>query len=220
MGAYDAGKFCAHRYDLSTPVGQPDLGVVGGNPGVGANIVSNSPGMGGICAEFNGNNSNYNLGDVAMLNAVTKFTLAFWMNQDILDVGDRAFFKAAGLDGIIIFFSTSLSFYVGNNTRGNYDYSLVVDAGRWHHVACVFDGAGATDADRMKAYIDGNPAPLAFVGAIPAVTPDGTGVDATIGSTVFSFDGRLDDFRIYSRALTQLDVADLMARSRRGATGG
>ena len=221
---YDYDKFCAHRWDMSTPVGLPDLGVVGGNPGVGTSIVSNPPGIGGICAEFNGNNSNYNLGDIVELNAVSAFTIAFWMNQNVIDQNGFIFNKVLNGTNDIALGPQATRFYfelgADANTYGQFDYSTVMNAGQWHHIAAVFDGSQAGNATRMVIYVDAQPVTLTFGGSIPAITADLAGVDAYIGRTALTLDGELDDFRLYSVALTNLDVSDLMARSRRGATGG
>lgn len=212
-----------HFYDMSVPVGLPDLGKPGGNPAVGANIVSNPPGMpGGNCAEFNGNNSHYDLGDIVELNAVQQFTIAFWMNQDILDQTDYLFQKR--LDG-----NSNVSFLTlvsgdmygavenGENGYGEFDYSLVVSAGQWHHVVWVFDGAQTGNVNRLICYVDTNPMTLAFNGTIPATTADMSGVDAFIGLTTSSFDGLFDTFTIFNTALTNLQVTDLWNRTRQGA---
>ena len=60
----------------------------------------------------------------------------------------------------------------------------------WRHVVCVLDAD--TDCNNFEAATDG----------------------ANFGAIV------LDDVRVYNTSLTNLDAADLMARSRRGATGG
>ena len=224
--AFDYEKFCDHRYDLSVD-NPPDLGVVGGNPGVGANIVGHPNGIGGgRCAEYNGNNSNMNLGDVVMLNAVSKFTIVFCMRQRVLDVTDAIFDKGGwgvAESGILISTSGGGQMYLqidGANQRGYFDYSLVVSVNQWHHIAIVFNGAGIGNTGRLQCYVGGTPVTLTYDGTIPAATDDLSGIDATIGRGAASFDGRLDDFRFYSVPCTNLDVSDLMARSRRGAMGG
>jgi hypothetical protein len=212
----------AHYYDMSTPVALPDLGVVGGNPGVGANIASNPPGMpGGNCAEFNGNNSNINLGDVTMLNAVSAFSIAFWMRQDVIDVTDIIFRKQ--IDGTHRIYTWTdaggpfyFQIYDGAFMNASFDYSVVIEADTWYHVAWVFDGSQTGDANRMKCYVDANPITLSFAGAAPAVTPDLSGASAFIGLAASSFDGELDTFMFFTDPLTQLQVSDLYWRTRQG----
>ncbi len=80
----------------------------------------------------------------------------------------------------------------------------------WHHLVMVFDGTLATNANRLKGYIDGVLQTLSFTGTIPATLPT---LNATIGvgvfnpaTTVFS-NGNLDAIGIWpGRALAQSDV--------------
>ena len=215
----------AHYYDLSTPVALPDLGVVGGNPGTGANIASNPVGIHAksICAEFNGNNSYYDLGDVAELNAVTAFTLAFWMRQDVLDVTDYIFSKYLDATHRAELYSSVDGCFYFRVADGaslwypNWDYSTAITAGQWHHVAWVFDGSGAANADRLKCYVDAAPVTLTYSGvAVPAAMGDLTGADATIGATAASFDGMLDSFAIFTDPLTRLQVNDFKLATAQG----
>ncbi len=212
-----------HWYDMSVPVGLPDLGIPGGNDAVGANIVSNPNGVGGgICAEFNGNNSNYNCGDIVELNSVSAFTIAFWMNQDARNQIENAFVKRTdAMHNIYVHFSTVdlLYFYIADgvtNTLGYFNYSTVISAGQWHHVAVVYEGSGAANVDKLVAYVDGVPMTLVFSGTIPTATADLSGADAYIGHTANAFGGKFDEFMFLNTPLTNLQVRDLMLRTRRG----
>ncbi len=212
-------------YDLSTD-NNPNLAphFAGTYDAVGANIASHPIGIHGKsqCAEMNGTTSVYNLGDVAELNAVSAFTIAFWMRQDVLDVTDAIFDKGGwgvAESGILISTSGGGGMYLqidGSNQRGIFDYSLVVNVNQWHHIATVFNGAGIGNTGRLQCYVDGAPVTLAYDGTIPAATDDLSGVDATIGRGAAAFDGLLDSFAIFSRPLTQLQVADHMLATRQG----
>ena len=168
------------------------------------------------CIELNGNNQYLNCGDVAELNAVSQFSIAFWMNQDVLDITDYMFYKY--LDGtryIRIYTALTGGLFTcqirdGLHTEGNFDYSAIMSAGSWHHVAIAFNGAGVANIDRMKIYVDGIPITLGFAGTVPAATADLSGIDAQIGQPANSFDGKLFDFRIYSVALTNDEILTLM----------
>lgn len=204
------------------PVGMPDVGVVGGNPGVGANIASNPPGIGGgVCAELNGNNSNYNLGDVAELNEVSAFTIAFWMKQDVIDIGDWMFRKT-GAGGNHVGISTSGDGFMyiepttSGTNEGRFNYSTAINAGQWHHLSIVFNGVGIGNAGRLQVYVDAVPIALGFIGTIQAATGDMSGFNTYIGYTSAALDGELDEFMIFTDPLTNLNISDLMLRTRRG----
>ena len=90
--------------------------------------------------------------------------------------------------------------------------------GQWQHVALVFNGAGATNFDKAKIYVDGvnlstSAWPTNSVGTIPT-TITATSVDAfrlargytSLGSY---FQGDIDEFRIYNRALSADEIKAL-----------
>ncbi len=210
----------AHFYDLSTPVGLPDLGVVGGNPGVGANIASNPIGIHGksICAEFNGNDSNYNLGDVVELNAVTAFTIAFWMRIDVISSTDYLFQKGAVDELAIVTFNNEIFFVMqAAAVRGYYNHAATMNANQWYHIAWVYNGLGVGNVGRLQVYQGGLPMPLAYTGTIPATSIDHAGISAFIGrTTATSFGGLLDSFAIFTDPLTQLQVADFRKMTMQG----
>jgi hypothetical protein len=188
--------------------------VMGRWPGTPANMTGwppSGPHNGLSCAELNGNNSNISLGDITQLNAVEAFSLCFWMNQDVLDQQDTIFDKisaATSRIAIATWDDGRLYFLVRNGSvaDGWFDYSTLVSAGTWCHIACVFDGSGADNASRMQMYVNGAPATLTFTLTIPAISPDLSGQDAMIGLTALAFDGRLQDFRLYNVPLTRDEV--------------
>ncbi len=191
-------------------------GALGRYDGAAANLTgwpTTAPKNSLSCPEFNGNNSVVVLGDVIQLNAVSAFTICFWMNQDILNVVDTIFDKGGfGIaeSGLLIVTSGGGDMYIqvdGSNQRGFFDYSAEVNAGQWHHVAVVFNGAGAGNTGRLQAYVDASPITLTYNGTIPAVTDDLSGSDATIGRAAAAFDGRLWDFRIYQRSLSRDEIS-------------
>lgn len=75
--------------------------------------------------------------------------------------------------------------------------------GQWHHVVCVFNGAGSTNAERMQIYINGVAQPITFTGTIPATLVDNSHA-VNIGGklNVAGFLGAMDEVRIYNRALS------------------
>ncbi len=168
------------------------------------------------CIEFDGNNQYANCGDILELNAVSAFTLAFWMNQDVLDVTDAIFDKGGwgvAESGITISTAGGGQMYLqidGSNQRGFFDYSTVISALNWHHIAVVFNGVGTGNTGRLQCYVDGTPVALAYTGTIPAATDDLSGIDATIGRAAASFDGELYDFRIASCAYSRDEVIEII----------
>ena len=164
--------------------------------------------------ELNGNNQYVNLGDLTCLNAVSAFTICFWMNQDVIGASDRLFYKYVNDFNRLVLYTVlagtnRMYFQIPDGALAAYGfcvYDATVSAVNWHHVAWVYTGAGIANADRLICYIDGIPIALVFAGTIPATTTDLAGADATIGYSVLSFDGRLYDFRIYNVPLSRQEI--------------
>jgi len=208
-------KTLAHRYSLN---GHAD-DVIRGQHGtlVNSPTWAQTP-WGPQCIELDGDDAHVNVGDIVALNAVSAFTIAFWMNQDVLDQTDVICRKYAAANRDVTLMMVAAGGLMrarvrnNDNTYGQFDYSTAISAGHWHHVAVVFDGSQADNVNRLVIYVDGATITLAFVGTIPAVTYDLSGVDATIGKGTDSFDGKLFDFRIYSCSLSRDEINVLMRR--------
>ena len=79
--------------------------------------------------------------------------------------------------------------------------------GNWHHVAVVLEEDGTTSTADIKLYIDG----VADTDVDTVDYPINTASlqDVTIGSSVSYFNGLIDDVRIYDRALSTTDIAEI-----------
>jgi hypothetical protein len=98
-----------------------------------------------------------------------------------------------------------------------------IDDGEWHHVACVFDHGS------MEIYIDGildsdTTGGVTFGSGRVRYGFLGIGSEATVfnGATGPNsrFDGQLDEFRIWHRALSPLEIRGNMARHISGNSNG
>jgi hypothetical protein len=96
--------------------------------------------------------------------------------------------------------------YPGNETDQLVAPSTL--ASGWHHVAVVIDGASML----MQLYLDSEVVASGITETLPSDLNDVT--SNTLGHTVHGleayFDGLLDDFRIYNKALTQEEVDVVM----------
>jgi len=96
--------------------------------------------------------------------------------------------------------------------QGNITGTIGLTDGEWHHVAVVLRDDGSPNADEIQLYVD------AALDRISGVTPrlinTSTGGDVQIGydlnNTDRTFQGSMDDVRIYTRALSGAEIADLM----------
>jgi hypothetical protein len=152
------------------------------------------------------------------LDLVPAFTLSTWVRQTTLDVTAYVWHKYATTPlqiALDTFTDGNVYFEVNGATTGYafLDYSTVVTANQWFHLVAVYNGAGATNADRAQLYVNGRlPAGIGYSGTIPAMTTDLTGIPFWLGrhhSGTGVLNGALDDVRLYSRPLTATDVRTL-----------
>ncbi len=189
--AYDSSLAANH----ATYVGAPSLAVAGPN----ASEL-------GTAVELNGT-TQYVTSGKSLLNGLQQFTVAGWIYFDSL-TANRSFF---GQNDVIEFGINSgegqIHLWTANG--GSFYISGTLTAGRWVHVAAVGDG------DSISVYVDGV---LVFMGG----SSIGSG---TYGSSIYPFkigegvydasgeylDGRVDDVRVYSRALCASEIEALVA---------
>ena len=160
--------------------------------------------------EFDGDNDYINLGDITELNSVSEFSIGMWVNQDVLGQTDYLFNKKKDSDNLITIYTVtgSIICQVGSVAvaYGAIPNTNIAPAGSWHHLVYTYNGAGTGNAGRLKVYVDGVQKTLGFGRTIPATTADLSGYDATIGKSVGSWDGKIDEVSIFSKELTQAEV--------------
>jgi beta-galactosidase len=179
----------------------------------------------GVAADFERDRGAYlSIGDgkQAGLDIRGSLTLVGWMRPEVLDqwqvlagkygfvgVNDRAYridLRPGGTVGFIV------------SPDGGFDSGYLLDAvppvalsaGTWYHVAGVFDAQART----MTVYLDGK-----VIGARSvshsiihdAAAPFILGADVKSGVADQHFDGQLDDWRVYGRALAAGEIEALMA---------
>ena len=155
---------------------------------------------------FDGSNDNDNLGNITQENSVAACTWSGWVKQDIIDAVDIF---------VIRYVSASAQFQANTSSDGSLyaycgaganshinDYSAVVIAGIFFHLAIAYDGTQATNLTKLKIYIDGISRADHFAGTIPATTPDMSTVSRYIGYTSNAWDGIIDEVRGNSNTLS------------------
>lgn len=122
--------------------------------------------------------------------------------------------------------ASNLFFFVAANVDGGNNYFTTTNAsltaGAWAQIGFVYDGTGATDADRLKTYKDAAQLSGVFTGTLPSslnASADPVRLAyPLINNPAFAqhFSGLIDDVRIYNRALSAPEIAELY---RMNATG-
>ena len=137
-------------------------------------------------------------------------TLAAWVNlnqadtagSELISLGDNVAIRLDGLYGVA-------GFYFDGTTWQNIGSFRNVAATGWHHIAFSFDDVN----DVQRLFIDGQMVASAnFTSSISytrgTVTRIGT---HGVSDTNADFNGKIDDARIYTRALTASEIASLAA---------
>ena len=175
------------------------------------------PGKFGSCLSFDGNADYVNMGTLpGVLDNVSVFTISCWVNWPIgpgnYDIvlgkysdSTHAVSLNANATG------TYLAFSVCNGSTSYAYISDFVLVGVWYHLVFVFDGAGATNSDRLKIYSNGQQRTLTFNGTIPSATPSIPSTPFYLGytSSTYCLLGLLDDVMIFNRVLTASEIQQL-----------
>ena len=183
---------------------------------------------------LDGSGDRLSVGNTAEINLAIQGqrTVAFWFNADDVSINTRkqVIYEEGGTSRGLNIYLFDGRVYVGgwnipggseSGWSGTWLSTRGVASGRWHHVALVLDGGATTTPGALRAYLDGR----AFAaGEGSQLWPhsgsitvgdhsDGTvfhdGVDG--GANTAGFAGRLDDGRVYNRALADHEVL-LLAR--------
>lgn len=169
-------------------------------------------------------NPNYGMVQCAApsgIQGATNVTVTFWVK--INHTGDYQYGTLAGA----LFQGSFISRFevVGGDTAKPRDINLSVcngaasnvtvtnalpSTGVWHHVAVVYDGAGATDSDKVKLYVNGAVVTIpAWGAAVPSSLPNNTTYGWYFGRrSDTSGPGKhdMDEIGIWNRSLSAAEV--------------
>jgi hypothetical protein len=179
-----------------TYVGNPTLGVQGSNTAANGTAVN-----------LNGTSQSVTSG-AKLLNGLSKFTLAAWIRPDKI-TPDVSFL---GQNGLIEFgIDTGLGkLDLWTNSGGALVANHQLALAKWSHVAAVGTGTG------LKIYVNGvevgsGGSATKSYGTNSGIFKVGEGVLNPSGNY---FDGRVDDVRVYSRALCPAEIESLYQGGR------
>lgn len=147
------------------------------------------------------------------------FTMAGWFYTDELAYGQGMMgFRGGSSECYIIQLDNGFleCRYIPN---GNFyevtapNFTIVAE--QWQHIAWVFDGSS------IELFVDGNSAGSAAA----AGTFDATDVNLVLGESViaccdFFYGGRMDEFTLWSKALTQSEIQGIMENELSGTEDG
>jgi len=179
-----------------------------GNTGTMYGGVSTAIGKVGQALSFDGSTGYVGAGSGIQFGS-NDFTISVWVyptralsgdfEEDILkDASGNVIFRSGGVYG-----ARAILFL---NGWSNYRYSGAINTQQWNHI--VFIKQGQT----LHAYVNGILSDSSLGGTIPATI--GSMGNLGIGYVLDYFEGRIDDVRIYNRALTVAEVKQLYDMGR------
>ncbi|MBN2269004.1 MAG: zf-HC2 domain-containing protein [Sedimentisphaerales bacterium] len=159
---------------------------------------------------FDGNEDFVDIADSNDLNIVNQVTVAAWIKVDAFDKawqaivtkGDRSWRlqRNAGNTGLEFACSGLL---VPGNRWGSIYGTVDMNDGQWHHAAGVYDG------EQLSLYIDGKPDVSAKAVGKIRINDKAVMIGENAEKPGRSWNGLIDDVRIYSFGLTAEEVAAL-----------
>jgi hypothetical protein len=171
-----------------------------GNHGTLSGPTRTAQGRYGRGLSFDGANDRVRAGNVTLPGA---FTLMAW----VYNPSNAAFetIVTVGSSRDLYLRSGVITFFDGQT---DHPFGSAISRNAWHHVAVVSDGTS------LRVYLNGAPRGAAQAVALGTVTePLQIGAWMQGASNADFFGGRLDEVRVYGRALTQAEVQADMAQA-------
>jgi hypothetical protein len=183
-----------------------------GNDGSFGGLAAWTSGVSGAALDFAGSGDLMLVPDDVSLDLTDAITIAAWLRPT--RIGTQYVIKKAlkgDINGYELSLSSSGGLFVrfnqassGNGYRLNSLSGYPVDGSSWIHVAATYDG------QQIKLYVDGAlEASLSAPGLVIGVNDVPLSVGAQFGGAR-PFDGAVDEVLLYGRALSQVEVQDLI----------
>jgi hypothetical protein len=175
-----------------------------------------SSGKHGGAVNLDGLDDYVNLGDPTELRITGSATISAWINSSAFPWDDAAIVSKYGsngfqLDTTIDRGPRTIGFKLTNSSGGDmFRYgATALQLNTWYHVAGVYNAAAGT----LDVYLDGQLDNGALVGTVTTSQENSTQnvhIGRRPGNSGFEFAGRIDDVRIYNRALTAGEIQGVM----------
>src|SRR5262245_2834158 len=217
--AQTAGPVAA--YGFSETAGTTTADASGnGNTGTLNKATRTTAGRFGNALRFNGSNAFVNLGNGPTLQFSGSMTVSAWIRASAFPVDDAAVVSKRGgtelgfqLDTTVDSGPRTIGFKLTNASGANMlRYGgTTLQANQWYHITGVYDAAART----LDVYLNGVLDNASLVGTVTATQQNNSALNVNIGrrvgSTKFSFNGTIDEVRIYNRALSAAEIQADMA---------
>ena len=174
--------------------------IVGGNHGTLRGGATFAPGKVGQAFSFDGVDDYVEVADVPSLDITDSITIYAWIKTSATGDWWEIIGKVPGFPrpGYVLYVNPDSKIQCEiikefPNIAGITESTTSIEAGEWHHAACVYDGSA------VKVYVNG---------VLEASNPYSSGISANnaplrIGD---KFDGLIEEVTIYNRALTATEI--------------
>lgn len=170
--------------------------------------------------DFDGVNDFVSLGSFNGINQLSSMTIEGWVYLNALPAATLAstiFYEAGSGNndiGLTVDSEGRIGATLGNGVA-RYGVTNVpaITTASWTHIAMVYDGTGASNADKLKIYVNGNSQTLTFTNDILSLTPNPTSETAFIGSlrgTEGYLNGKIDELRFWTTARSGTEIVENM----------
>ncbi len=194
--------------DAKDTSGNANHGTLMGNPSFG-------PGMVGPALVMNGTSQNVQVPDSPSLrNFTNQITVTAWINP--LDLGNSNYYRTivakfgpGDRKDLYLYLFVNLGAALAGPRGTDWTPNIPIEIGAWAHVALTYDGS------TMILYKNG--VPMATLGAtgnlmLPDASSNGPFFIGYNTSWIEYFSGRMDDVRLYNKALSEQQIQDVIAK--------
>jgi hypothetical protein len=147
------------------------------------------------------------------LDSVSQFSISFWAKINAHnDWGNNMAAKSQDSSTRILIQEGTLAnlgrlyFDVSNGSTSDGYADNLFTIGQWAHISMVFNGSGATNAEKLKAYINGVQKTLTYEGTLPSSTAN---IPAQF-KAIETGQATLDDMRIYNYVRSPSQIVEDM----------
>ena len=171
----------------------------------------------GKCLAFDGTDDRVAISTFQSIS--NQFSISQWLNVQTLTTNKAIFGKWGGSQNNFLLKSddtnsNQLKICLASSLTDNCtNYAVATDANlttsSWKNVQLVYDGTQATNASKLKLYLNGIQKTLTFTGTLPATLTTSTAALEIGGNSILAtyFSGKIDEPKIYPYARTKAQVA-------------
>jgi len=204
--------------DVIDDVGSNDGTLMGGSNTQDVTVAGPTDTTPGFA--FNGDDDYVSIPDSSSLSGISAQSYSAWIKKDVVSTqGILSKDDGAGGNREMLLMvgggNGTLYYYKYSSDYSNYLFArgtTRVDDGYWHHVVVIWDGVNANG--HITFYVDG------VSDTIGAFSSSGTGgvvhdstadfeIGRYYGNNNYTWDGSIDEVRVYDRVLTQTEVTAL-----------